>query len=302
MKQILQMKLLKAWLSAARFRTLPLSVSGIIVGASLGQVNFYESTLFWLAILVTIGFQVLSNFANDYGDGIKGTDANRKGEKRMVASGIISAKQMKKGMIITGIITFFIASLLIFMAFGYDSLFTAFIFFNLTLASIIAALKYTVGENPYGYLGLGDLFVFLFFGLLSVLGSYYLFTQSLSWDFLLPATAIGCFSVAVLNLNNLRDIDTDTASSKRTLVVKMGFQNAKRYHAFLLVLGMLCAVLFTCLNYTYPKQFVYLLAFIPFLFNLKKVFNTQEPQVLDSELKKVALSIFLFALLFAIFH
>ena len=121
------MKKLKAWISAARLRTLPLSVSGIIVGSSLGltqlkteSVFVYQSPVFWFAILTTLGFQVLSNFANDYGDGVKGTDVNRSGEKRMVASGLISPKQMKRSMIITAVITLFFASILIFMAFGNE--------------------------------------------------------------------------------------------------------------------------------------------------------------------------------------
>ncbi|NCT17515.1 MAG: 1,4-dihydroxy-2-naphthoate octaprenyltransferase [Flavobacteriaceae bacterium CG_4_8_14_3_um_filter_34_10] len=299
---------IKAWIAAARLRTLPLSVSGIIVGASLGNIEsmsssapLWTSCLFWLAILATIGFQVLSNFANDYGDGIRGTDANREGEKRMVASGIISPKQMKIGMIITGVITFFLATILIFSAFRNENFIISFVFFNLTIVSIIAAVKYTVGKKAYGYSGLGDVFVFLFFGLLSVLGSYYLFTHNLHWQLILPATAIGCFSTAVLNLNNMRDIENDSAAGKNTLVVKLGIQKAKKYHAFLLLFGMVCAVIFTVLNYSEPIQFVYLIAFIPFLLNLKTVFKNKVPIMLDGELKKVALSTFLFAILFTIF-
>ena len=307
---------IKAWVAAARLRTLPLSVSGIIVGASFGnQHSLLESTfsccfgctpvwqsgLFWLAILVTIGFQVLSNFANDYGDGIRGTDAKRQGEKRMVASGIISPKQMKIGMIITGIITFFLATFLIFRAFGNENFIISFIFFNLTIVSIIAAVKYTVGKKAYGYSGLGDVFVFLFFGLLSVLGSYYLFTHQLQWQLLLPAMAIGCFSTAVLNLNNMRDIENDAAAKKNTLVVKLGITKAKKYHAFLLLFGMFCAVLYTIINYREPLQFIYLIAFIPFLLNINTVLKNKSPMLLDGELKKVALSTFLFAILFSIF-
>lgn len=295
----------KAWIAAARLRTLPLSVSGIIVGASLGNIDsisssssLWTSSLFWLAILVTIGFQVLSNFANDYGDGVRGTDAKREGEKRMVASGIISPKQMKTGMIITGVITFFLATILIFIAFRNENFIISFVFFNLTIVSIIAAVKYTVGKKAYGYSGLGDVFVFLFFGLLSVLGSYYLFTHNLQWQLLLPATAIGCFSAAVLNLNNMRDIENDAVAGKNTLVVKLGIQKAKKYHAFLLLFGMFCAVIFTVLNYSEPLQFVYLVAFIPFLLNIKTVFKNKVPMLLDGELKKVALSTFLFSLLF----
>ncbi|MEH6764944.1 MAG: 1,4-dihydroxy-2-naphthoate octaprenyltransferase [Aequorivita antarctica] len=304
---------IKAWIAAARLRTLPLSVSGIIVGASLGNTtlnqpfagsynsHIWQSSLFWLAILVTIGFQVLSNFANDYGDGIRGTDAKREGEKRMVASGIISPKQMKIGMIITGVITFFLATVLIFMAFGNKNFIISFVFFNLAIVSIIAAVKYTVGKKAYGYSGLGDVFVFLFFGLLSVLGSYYLFTHDLQWQLFLPAAAIGCFSTAVLNLNNMRDIENDTAAKKYTLVVKMGSEKSKQYHAFLLLFGMLCAIVYTAINYREPLQFLYLIAFIPFLLNIKTVFKNKTPKLLDSELKKVALSTFLFAILFSIF-
>ncbi len=307
---------IKPWIAAARLRTLPLSVSGIIIGASFGNFDslfekpfmccfgctaVWQSSLFWLAILVTVGFQVLSNFANDYGDGVRGTDAKREGERRMVASGIISPKQMKIGMFVTGIITFFLATLLIFMAFGNQNFIISFVFFNLTIVSIIAAVKYTVGKNAYGYSGLGDVFVFLFFGFLSVLGSYYLYTHNINLQLLLPAISIGCFSTAVLNLNNMRDIENDAAAGKNTLVVKLGSQKSKRYHAILLIFGMLCAIIFTAINYREPLQFVYLIAFIPFLLNIKTVFKNKSPMLLDSELKKVALSTFLFAILFSIF-
>lgn len=307
---------IKAWIAAARLRTLPLSVSGIIVGASFGNFDsllnkpflccfgcpsVWQSSLFWLAILVTIGFQVLSNFANDYGDGVRGTDAKRQGEKRMVASGIISPKQMKIGMIVTGIITFFLATVLIFLSFGNENFVISFIFFNLTIVSIVAAVKYTVGKKAYGYSGLGDVFVFLFFGLLSVLGSYFLFTKALQWQLLLPATAIGCFSTAVLNLNNMRDIENDALAGKNTLVVKLGSEKAKKYHAFLLLFGMFCAIIFTIIYYREPLQFLYLIAFIPFFLNIKTVFKNKSPMLLDGELKKVALSTFLFAILFSIF-
>ena len=176
------MNTIKAWISAARLRTLPLSVSGVIVGSSLGYYRYWvlecfevsnypsacyfepiwNSIVFWLAILTTIGFQVLSNFANDYGDGIKGTDDNRQGEKRAVASGMISAKNMKKGMIITTVITLLIALLLIYTAFGDRNVFMSIVFFGFGTLSVIAAIKYTVGKKAYGYSGFGDVFVFLF--------------------------------------------------------------------------------------------------------------------------------------------
>ena len=181
----------KSFIKAARLRTLPLSVSGIIVGSSLGNdTSILNSAIFWLAIVTTIGFQVLSNFANDYGDGIKGSDKNRTGEARMVASGAITPKQMKNAMIVTTIITLLVAILLIFIAFGKENFGYAVLFFFLGIASIIAAIKYTVGKSAYGYSGFGDVFVFLFFGLLSVVGSYFLYTKQLNFLIFLPATAV----------------------------------------------------------------------------------------------------------------
>ena len=294
------MKKVKAWFAAARLRTLPLSVAGIIVGTSMAETQFYSTTLFWLAIGATIGFQVLSNFANDYGDGIRGTDHKRQGEARMVASGRITPNEMKVGMFIVGGITFLIASLLIFRAFGYEHLFIAFIFFNLTLLAIIAAVRYTVGKKAYGYSGWGDVFVFLFFGLLSVLGSYFLFAKSLTWLSFLPAVTIGCFSTAVLNLNNLRDIHSDAAVGKNTLVVNVGFEKAKRYHAFLLLFGMVSAVVYAVLTNESIIGWLFVVAFLPLLWNLKTVFQNTKPSLLDGQLKVVALSTFAFALLFAL--
>ena len=181
----------KSYIKAARLRTLPLSVSGIIVGSFLGNQfsnsSILESSIFWLAMITTIGFQVLSNFANDYGDGIKGSDKNRTGEARMVASGIISPKQMKNAMIITTIITIIVALMLIYVAFGKENFGFSILFFLLGIASIAAAIKYTVGKSAYGYSGFGDLLVFLFFGLLSVVGSYFLYTKQLNFLIFLPA-------------------------------------------------------------------------------------------------------------------
>ena len=211
----------KSFVKAARLRTLPLSVSGIIVGSFLAtnylntsvdgfeNIQVWSSSIFWLAILTTIGFQVLSNFANDYGDGIKGSDKNRTGEARMVSSGAITPKQMKRAMIITTIITLIIALVLIYVAFGKDNFGYSILFFGLGIASIIAAIKYTVGNSAYGYSGFGDVFVFLFFGLVSVLGSYFLYTKTIDFLLFLPAISVGLLSTAVLNLNNLRDREED---------------------------------------------------------------------------------------------
>ena len=182
----------KSFIKAARLRTLPLSISGIIVGSILGNYAVFGgsksillSPVFWLAICTTIGFQVLSNFANDYGDGVKGSDKNRTGEARMVSSGVITPKQMKVAMVITTIITLVVALFLIFVAFGSENFGFSLLFLGLGIASIVAAIKYTVGNSAYGYSGFGDVFVFLFFGLLSVVGSYFLFTKQINFNIFL---------------------------------------------------------------------------------------------------------------------
>lgn len=302
----------KSFIKAARLRTLPLSISGIIVGSYLGvaylnsistasaKIVVWLTPTFWLAILTTIGFQVLSNFANDYGDGVKGSDKNRTGEARMVSSGAITPRQMKMAMIVTTIITLIIAILLIYVSFGSENFGYSILFFVLGIASITAAIKYTVGNSAYGYSGFGDVFVFIFFGLLSVVGSYFLFTKSINFQIFLPAISIGLLSTAVLNLNNLRDREEDKKNNKNTLVVKLGTEKAKKYHYFLIFGALISALIFVFLNFESIYQFVFLIAFIPLIRNVKTVAENKIAAELDKELKKVALSTFLFAILFAI--
>ena len=302
----------KSYIKAARLRTLPLSISGIILGSYLGnefvnsllehtiRTSIWESSIFWLAIFTTIGFQVLSNYANDYGDGIKGSDKNRTGEARMVSSGAITPKQMKTAMISTTIITLLIALLLIYVAFGSKNFGYSILFFGLGIASIAAAIKYTVGNSAYGYSGFGDIFVFLFFGLLSVVGSYFLYTKMINFEIFLPAFSIGLLSTAVLNLNNLRDREQDKTNKKNTLVVKLGVVRAKKYHYFLIIGALITALIYTVLNFSSIYEFVFLVAFIPLVKNMITVSRNNTPAELDGELKKVALSTFLFAILFGI--
>ena len=302
----------KSYIKAARLRTLPLSISGIILGSYLGnefvnsllehtiRTSIWESSIFWLAIFTTVGFQVLSNYANDYGDGIKGSDKNRTGEARMVSSGAITPKQMKTAMISTTTITLLIALLLIYVAFGSENFGYSILFFGLGIASIAAAIKYTVGNSAYGYSGFGDIFVFLFFGLLSVVGSYFLYTKMINFEVFLPAFSIGLLSTAVLNLNNLRDREQDKTNKKNTLVVKLGVVRAKKYHYFLIIGALITALIYTVLNFSSIYEFVFLVAFIPLVKNMITVSRNNTPAELDGELKKVALSTFLFAILFGI--
>ncbi|WP_109301095.1 1,4-dihydroxy-2-naphthoate octaprenyltransferase [Aquimarina sp. AU474] len=315
------MNKVKAWVSAARLRTLPLSISGIIVGSSMfnnvllfsdsslrndigfggKRFLFSETAIFWLAIATTLGLQILSNFANDYGDGVKGTDnEDRVGPTRALQSGAISKKEMLTGIIITAIITLFFAITLIFISFGKENFYYSLFFFVLGLTAIIAAMKYTMGNSAYGYKGLGDIFVFIFFGLVSVVGCYFLFTKDLNVLVFLPAITIGLLSTAVLNLNNMRDHEGDRKAGKNTLVVKLGIANARKYHFSILSIAMLSMLTFLYFTYENTMNLLFLIAFIPLLIHIIKVYKTEKPQLLDPELKKVALTTFLLSILFSL--
>ena len=296
--------MIKAFIKAARLRTLPLSLSGIIVGSFLAYADgYFDWRICMLAMVTTIGFQVLSNFANDYGDGIKGTDnADRIGPKRALQSGEISPNQMLTVIKMTGFITFLIALLLIYLSFGKEHILFFFLFLAFGIASIAAAIKYTMGKKAYGYSGYGDIFVFLFFGWLSVVGSYFLYTKVLDVTVFLPATTVGLLSVGVLNLNNMRDRESDTKANKKTLVVKIGDEFAKYYHYYLLIASFLLALIYVMLHYRSPKQFLFVIAFIPIFKHLYTVYKNTDAKELDPELKKLALSTFLFAILFGLGH
>lgn len=293
---------LKAWISAARLRTLPLSVSGILVGSFYAFAQGYNNwTILCLSLLTTLGLQVLSNFANDYGDGVKGTDnENRIGPQRALQSGAITPSEMKRGIIITSALTLASAVALIYISFGRENFGYSLIFFFLGLAAIAAAIKYTVGASAYGYRGLGDVFVFIFFGLVSVLGCYFLYAKRIDPLLILPAVSIGLLSVAVLNLNNMRDIISDAISGKNTLVVQMGAAKAKIYHFVIILTALILTVIFAILYKFELKQYLFIIAYIPLLLHLKVVAKNNEPRDLDPELKKVALSTFLLSILLCV--
>lgn len=294
------MKKTKAWLQAARLRTLPLSVSGIIVGTTLaGLQGFSDNLIFVLAIFTTIGFQVTSNFANDYGDGVKGTDnEDRIGPARTLQSGALSRKELKRGVLISIIINLALVIWLLYYAFATEYPEFLLIFAILGLLCIWAAVKYTVGANAYGYLGLGDVFVFVFFGLLSVLGSMFLYSKLLFTEALFPAVTIGLLSTAVLNLNNMRDMRSDSKSGKKTLAVLLGPEKARIYHTFLILISLVCMITFNYIFASGWRHWLNLFAFVPLLVHIPKIFKFHDPSQLDPELKKIALSTFLLSLLF----
>ena len=280
-------------------RTLPLSLAGIFCGTALAMLaHSYDPIVFIVALLTTVCLQITSNFANDYGDGTKGTDSDdRVGPKRAIQSGALSPKELLSGIITVSALSFCLVLYLVYLAFGASNLVYIVFFLLLGVFAIWAALKYTMGKTPYGYQGLGDFFVFVFFGLVAVLGTKFLFLKMLDYQDVLPAITMGLLSVGVLNLNNLRDVVSDEKHGKNTLVVKMGFKNGKRYHFTLLLLSFLSFLAFLMLVREI-KLFVLLVFFAPIAMHLFKVSKTKIPAELDPELKKLALSTFGLALSF----
>ena len=291
------------WFAAARLRTLPLSVAGIITGNAIAfEGDRFSLDIFILSLITAIAFQIISNFANDYGDGIKGTDnKDRLGPERTLQQGLLTAKALKKGIYITSIFAMLLATALVYVALGKDQLVVSIFFFLLAIAAVWAAIKYTVGLRAYGYSGLGDLFVFLFFGWVSVIGACYLQSQTIDSTSLFLGTAIGLMSVGVLNLNNMRDIDNDKNSKKHTLAVLMGSQKAKRYHYFLIIVSGVFLYLGIGSSWVMKHPFSLLILF-PLLFHLYQVNKIKEPKGFDPLLKSLALSTFSISLvLFVIF-
>ena len=303
---------MKYYIQAIRFRTLPLSVSGIILGAFIarwrlvGEGREWDWRIFALSILVTIFYQILSNFANDYGDAVKGTDKYRssKAEQRVVASGKISTEQMKKAVFVMAVLSFLATIWLVWWAFYPDFGKAFWVFIGLGVLSILAAMAYTMGKKPYGYMGLGDVMVFIFFGLVSVGGSYFLFTKSWSWDILLPASAVGMLSVAVLNLNNMRDMASDRLAGKKSLALRLGYRLAMIYQIVLMQLPLIFILIFLMINQLHTRgnyyAFMVMILFFPLTALRRRIMQTKDPQDLDPFLKQVAIITFVMVLLVAI--
>ena len=294
----------RAWVSAARLRTLPLSLSGVFIGsfASYSTLDF-NLFIFILALATTISYQVLSNFANDYGDGVKGTDKNRIGPERALQSGIIGPKEMKKGIIISSLISLVLTILLVYTAFNKD-FFSFVVFIGLGVLAIIAAIKYTVGENAYGYSGYGDLFVFVFFGLISVLGSNYLFTSSLSFLLFYPACTVGLLGAGVLNLNNMRDLENDQLMGKKTLAVCLGTRFSRLYHYLLISISIvLMIVFFFKLNSTSSLLMGLFVSIILWLIvHLVQISNIVDPKKFDKFLKTLVFASVFYSLVLSLYY
>ncbi|HPG32650.1 MAG TPA: 1,4-dihydroxy-2-naphthoate polyprenyltransferase [Lentimicrobium sp.] len=291
---------LNAWVHAIRLRTLPLAFSSSLLGSFIAYFDqSFKWSVLWMALLTTLFLQILSNLANDYGDSKNGADnSERVGPQRAVQSGIITAKEMRIAVIMTSLLAFISGILLIGAGIGFSVSLKWLMFLLLGIGALGAAINYTVGKKPYGYMGFGDLFVFLFFGLTGVLGTYYLHTGQFYAGLLLPATAMGLLSTAVLNLNNMRDVEGDGRAGKRTLVVIMGPSMARVYHLLLIIGAPLALTGYTLLNYRGPGQFIFLITLPVLLLHLKVVFSTKEPSALDPQLKRLALTTFATVIIF----
>jgi 1,4-dihydroxy-2-naphthoate polyprenyltransferase len=266
-------------------------------GFLASAADAFRWSIFLLCVLTTICLQILSNLANDYGDSIHGADsADRKGPSRAVQSGAISATQMKAAVIIFILLSLASGISLLLVAFGLDWNAILF-FFGLGILSILAAIAYTVGKKPYGYAGLGDLSVLIFFGLVGVMGSYYLFAKTVSLLQILPALSCGLFSIAVLNINNIRDIESDRKAGKFSIPVRIGKRKAIIYHWFLLVCGLAAAVVYSILTFTSGWQFLFLVT-LPLFIKIGAAVQQKPSHELDPYLKQMALSTLLFVILF----
>ncbi len=293
---------IKIWISAFRLRTLPLALSATILGSFLAyDNNTFKWAVLILGIITTLCLQILSNLANDYGDAQKGTDNEKRlGPQRLTQAGIVTRRHMRGMILLFIMLSLLSGCTLIYVALKDTGSYLSLLFFLLGIASIVAAIKYTVGKKAYGYTGLGDVMVFLFFGLLGVAGTYYLHSLSFDWAVLMPASAIGLFSAGVLNLNNLRDRENDRENGKMTLVVKMGLGRAKIYHVSLLTAGFLISLLYTLTHFKSPYQFLFVLTLPLLVSGIIKVLKNTVAIELNSELRKLALATLIFSLTFGL--
>lgn len=305
---------LKSWIEAARLRTLPLALASMLMGCFLAAINgYFDVKIASLIILTALLLQILSNYANDYGDSIHGADhKDRVGPKRTVQAGKITSSQMRNAVILFSVLSFVSGVLLLIMAIDFQkesSWKTLAFFLGLGLFCIAGAILYTAGKKPYGYMGLGDIAVLIFFGWVAGGGTYFLQAQAyfqsstdfqtISWDIFLPATSCGLFAVGVLNLNNIRDIKSDILAGKNSIPVRIGKEKASIYHASVLILAWVCALIFLELNYQNPLNLLFLITLPLFIRNIVQVFKRNDME-LDPLLKQLALSTLFFVVFFGI--
>jgi len=296
------LKKIQTWIRAFRLRTLPLALSSSLVGSFLAySYQGFSWPVFFLSLTTIVFLQILSNLANDYGDTMNGGDnENRIGPSRVTQTGEVSHKAIRRMIALFIFLSFTSGTILIFTGLSQFPIRNIIIFFILGLSAIFAAIKYTAGRNPYGYVGLGDLFVFIYFGMVGVFGTFYLHTGFIDPWIILPATSIGLFSTGVLNLNNLRDGVSDKENGKKTVVVRYGVKTAKRYHFLIVSLAVISSIIYTIHFFKSPVQLIFM-ATIPFLLrDVQTVMQNKVPLELNDQLRKLSLTTLAFSITFCI--
>ncbi|MBN1927704.1 MAG: 1,4-dihydroxy-2-naphthoate polyprenyltransferase [Prolixibacteraceae bacterium] len=293
---------IKIWLQAFRLRTLPLALSNAVMGSFLALADgAFKWPVFILSVLTITLLQILSNLANDYGDAVSGKDTDQRlGPQRVTATGMVSKIEIKRMIILIACLSVISGSFLVLSGLKNSGWKAIVFFFALGATAIVAAIKYTMGKKPYGYKGFGDIFVFIFFGLIGVIGTYYLHTNWFEVSLIYPAASIGLLSTGVLNINNLRDIETDKETGKQTLAVKHGAKFAKTYHLVLIITAIIFAFAYTISEYYSLWQWLFLLTIPLFVRNIIRIFKYPTAENLNLELKNLSLITFIFALVFGL--
>jgi len=290
------------WIGAFRLFSLMVSSAGIIMGTLIAaSFGYFQWSVFVFTLLTTWSLHLLCNVSNDYGDAIRNTDVDHDfGDIRYVQDGLLSLKEVKNMCYILGALSVIFGSLMIFSALGFSITATHIIFFALGIFAIYGAVAYTNGEKPYGYISLGDLSVFIFFGLATVIGAYYLQTRVFDFSILLPAAAMGMPIVGLLNNNNIRDIEADPRSGKITVAYNLGLKKARIYQFILFSLLFVLSSVYVILHYKSLWQWLFLITLIPFVMYLKAFSKAKTPQEYNQLMGLISISTLLFGILYGI--
>ena len=291
----------KSCLKSMRLRTLPLSLAGVIAGVALASSAVTPETPVVVALVFTTAFlQILSNLSNELGDTLHGTDTDdRQGIHYSIQDGEMTVPQMKRLIAVIAALCCVSGLIMVWCSFGTVFSLRPICLLALGAAAIWSAMHYTLGDNPYGYRGLGDLFVFIFFGLVSVLGAGYVCSHTICLSWLLPAAAFGCWSIAVLNVNNIRDMKTD-AATRTTVALRLGLKNARIYQTVLIAAGWLLMPAYSLLTATGWWQWLYFITVPLFALHLRGVW-TREDRALDPMLPLLVMTAFITSILFSVF-